>query len=158
MKNHRNRTRTMKNQPATKKPTWSCTGYLWMITGGYKRLQRRTDGVSLHTNTQKLHHNIYFIIVAQTIRQHRKNTTKFNVMKISFCFHCYLISDDFWHRHLVPRHNRHTKVMSGMACVRYIGYPPFWSFLSATLSLHQVPSAPLRPPQPPSGPLSPYPP
>ena len=120
-----------------------------MVTGDSK------EEVMNFLYTQLLHHNIYFIIVAQTIQQSHQNTTNFNVMNISFGFHWYSISDYFWHRHMVPRHNRHT---SGMAFVRYIGYPPFWSFLSATLSLHQVPSAPLRPPRPPSGPLSPYPP
>ena len=51
LKHNRNRTRTMKNQMQPWKPTWSCTGYLWVVTGGYRRLQRGSDDFSLHTNT-----------------------------------------------------------------------------------------------------------
>ena len=66
---------------------------------------------------------------------------------------------------MVPRHNRHTKVMSGVASVRYIGHhsPPILVIfisppqpLSDPLNSRQAPLAPpaLTQPQHPSAPLS----
>ena len=43
MKNHDNRPGTMKNH---KNPTWSCTGWVREVTGGYRRLQEGSDHFS----------------------------------------------------------------------------------------------------------------
>ena len=44
------------------KLTWSCTGWLRVVTGGYRSLPGGSDDFSWHTNRQTLHHNIYIII------------------------------------------------------------------------------------------------
>ena len=47
------------------KLTWSCTGWLGVVTvdGGYRRLSGESDHFSLQTDKQTLHHNIYISIV-----------------------------------------------------------------------------------------------
>ena len=62
----------MKNQPGTLKPiktnlppwkpTWSCTGWLRVVTGGYRRPPGESDDFLLHTHKHILHHNIYICI------------------------------------------------------------------------------------------------
>ena len=83
LKNHKNWPGPMKKQPKTWKtiendmelwktnpncerswkPTWSCTGWLRVITGGYRRLPGGSDHFSWQTDRQMLHHNIYIIII-----------------------------------------------------------------------------------------------
>ena len=59
LKSHKNRPGTMKTQSGTvknhKKPTWSCTGWLQVVTG----LQGGSDDFSLQIDKQTLHQNIY---------------------------------------------------------------------------------------------------
>ena len=57
MKNHKKHLESWKPIWNCEKPwklNWSCTGWLWVVTGGYRRLQGGSDDFSWQTDTQTL--------------------------------------------------------------------------------------------------------
>ena len=97
MNDHKNPPGPMKNQPKPLKtdmepwktnpncekpwkPTWSCTGWLRVITGGYRRLPGGSDHFSWQTDRQILHHNIYITTIIHHHHHYSSSSPSFFII------------------------------------------------------------------------------